>query len=180
MRLQGKSKAHLLASKKALEAAELSFKTGMHATAAAKSFQVSRSAVTLARLILEFGTNQDREDAYSGKTGLRPLGDKIRKTLPPEIKKELRNRTGGKLGEGHLHNIKTEKDLWHKLKVVLQNLSELPHPKEMIPVVKSNNMRTRAVKLLLNNATNWIEDFNNEWKRSEKNPSDTGGGNEAT
>src|SRR6266700_4178844 len=99
----GKSISHTQASQKALEAAELSFKTGMHATAAAKSLNVSRSATTVARLILEFGTDQDREDAYSGKTGLRTLAVKIRKTLSPETKEELRNRTGGKLGESHLH-----------------------------------------------------------------------------
>ncbi len=175
----GKSKAHYQASMKALAAAELSFKTGIHATAAAKTLGSSRSAATYARLILEFGSDQDIDDARTGKTGLRTLADKIRPTLTAEIRKELKKRTGGKFSEGHLHNLKTEKDLWVKLKVVLENLSELPHPKEMIPVVKSNNMRARAIRLHLHNATKWIEDFNNEWKRSEEDTSNTGGSNEA-
>jgi len=175
----GKSKAHYEASMKALAAAELSFKTGMHATAAAKSLGASRSAVTLARLIIEFGSDQDREDAHSGTIGLRTLGDKIRKHLPLEVKKELKNRTGGSLSEGHLHNLKTEKNLWHKMRAVLENLSELPHPKEMIPVVRRNNMRARAVRIYLDNATKWIEDFNNEWKRSEEGTSNAGGSGKA-
>jgi len=114
-RPRGKSIAHYEASKKALAAAELSFKTGMHATAAAKSLGTSRSAVTVARLVLEFGTDQDREDAYSGKTGLRSLADGIRKNLSAEAREKLRKRTGGKLGEAHLNNLKTERELWAKL-----------------------------------------------------------------
>lgn len=169
----GGSKAHYKAALKALEAAELSFKTGIHATAAAKSLGTSRSATTVARVILEFGSDQDREDAYSGKLGLRTLADKIRKNLPPEIREGIKKRTGGALSEGHLYMLRTDKVLWAKFGLALRNLSELPHPRELILVVNSNRQRKRAVRMLLHNAASWIEEFTNEWERSQKSPSDT-------
>jgi len=171
---KGKSLVHYNASRKALEAAELSLKdSGVHATAAATQFGVSRSSVTQGRTVLEFGTPQEIADAKSGKIGVRTLAEKIRKNISPEIKEELRKRVGKTLTAKHLATLATDKMLWSKLGLVLRTLSELPHPKELIPVVKGNNSRKQTVNLFLHNATNWIEEFNHEWERSQKSPSDT-------
>lgn len=169
----GGSKTHYKAALKALEAAELSFKTGMHATAAAKNLGASRSATTVARVILEFGSDQDREDAYSGTIGLRTLADRIRKDLPSEVREGIKKRTGGALSEGHLYMLKTDRVLWAKLGLALRSLSELPHPSELILVVNSNRQRKQLVHKLVHKATKWIEEFTNEWERSQKSPSDT-------
>lgn len=175
-RAKGQSIVHYHASQKALEAAELSFKTGMHASAAAKTLKVSRSSVTVARVVLEFGNDLDREDAYAGKVGLRTIADRIRKGLSPEVKEELRRRTGGTLSEGRIHHLKTDSNLWTKLGQALRSISELPHPKELIAVVNGNSTRKRFVRANLHNVAKWIEDFNNEWNRSgrpEENNSDS-------
>lgn len=171
---RGKNLVHYKASQKALEAAELSLKdSGVHATAAAAQFGVSRSSVTQARTVLEFGSPQDIADARSGKIGVRTLADKIRKDLPPETKGELRKRAGKTLTANHLVALATDKLLWAKLGPALRTFSELPHPKELISVVKGNNGRKRIINLYLHNATNWIEEFTNEWKRSQEGASDT-------
>ena len=171
---RGKSLVHQKASQKALEAAELSIKdSGVHATAAAAQFGVSRSSVTQGRTVLEFGTPQDIADVRNGKIGVRTLADRIRKNLPPETKEELRKRVGKTLTANHLVALATDKLLWAKLGPALRTLSELPHPKELISVVKGNNGRKKIINMYLRNATNWIEEFTNEWERSQKSPSDT-------
>ena len=178
---RGKTLVHQKASQKALEAAELSIKdSGVHATAAAAQFGVSRSSVTQGRTVLEFGTPQEIADAKSGKIGVRTLADRIRKTIPPKTKEELRKRVGKTLTANHLATLATDKMLWGKLGLVLRTLSELPHPKELIPVVKGNNSRKQTVNLFLRNATNWIEEFNHEWERSQEGASDTGKSSQIT
>jgi|SRR5712671_4866435 len=176
LKARGRNLAHYNASQKALEAAELSFKeSGLHATAAAAQFGVSRSSVTQARTVLEFGTSQDIEDVRSGKIGVRPLADKIRKKISPEIKEELRKRVGKTLSTNHLVTLATDKALWAKFGPALRTFSELPHPKELIRVVMGNNGRKRVINMHLHNTTKWIEEFTNEWnksRRSEENNSD--------
>jgi hypothetical protein len=175
----GKSKKHFAASQKALEAAELSLKGEGHVTALAKRLNVGRATTTQARIILEFGSEQDIADARSGAKGLRPLADEIRKTFSEETKEKLRKRTGGALSPNHKSLLRTDQALWAKLGAALRNLSELPKPKELIHVVRHNGTRILTVRQRLLNAANWIEEFNNEWKRSEEGTSNTGGGSEA-
>lgn len=173
LRKPGKSNKNFLASQKALEAAELSFKTKEHVTAIAKRLGVGRATTTQARIILEFGTEQEIIDARSGEKGLRPLADEIRKRFTETTKEDLRKRTGGALSQHHLTLLQTDQALWSKLGEALRNLSGLPKPEELIRVVRHNNTRRREVKKHLLNAATWMEEFTNEWKRSEEDSSNT-------
>ncbi len=170
-----------IAAAKAIEAARRSLKENRTATELADELKVSRSSVTLARLILEYGTAAELDAASNGDIGLRTLGDTIRERLPPDDRERLKHKTSV-YTDARRENIKAQAELWAKLNSALKNLSNLPQPIDVIGVVKSNAMRENAVNAQIDIVAKWMEEFANEWTRyqqakSEGHTSDPGNGN---
>ena len=165
----------------AMEAARLSLADKTSIQDIADKMGISRSSISVARLILEFGSSSDIDAASSGRIGLRTLASRIRMLIPQPQRDELKTRTGvwtdsrrEKLGE--------EAILWGKLGPALRGLTELPRPYDMIEVITRNAMREDATNQHLEIAAKWMEEFTNEWRKYRQGKStgdlvDTGGSN---
>lgn len=150
----------------------------MNTTAIAKKFGVSRSAITTAKLILEFGTADEINAAEGAKVGLRTMADTIRDRLTPEQRHEYQARryvapvwTPERRG-----NHSDEASFWAKFGPALKTFTEMPNQADLIEnVIKRNSMRVNAVDKYLETAAKWMEEFLNEWRKYKQpkgDPSD--------
>lgn len=170
-------------AKAAFKAAEAAIAGKRSVTEEAKAAGVSRSAVTEARLVLEFGTDQQKEDALNYRVGIRTIAKAIRKSLP-DRERRGRKRNGPKPTDPeYLEGIRTDMELWTRFSVAIKNLSQMPNTLDMLRVLNANSQRKRSAEQYINTATKWLEDFANEWNKqfnSKNDLTDSGGGNTAS
>lgn len=173
-------------AKKVLDAARLSFKVNEPASDIAKKFGVSRSSISVARLIVEFGTEEQLEIVSSGQVGFRTMGDIIRKSLPPEVRAKVQGKAGV-WTEARRQNQHSDSEIWQKLIGAISALKGLPKPEDVVRVVTKNGVRKITLENNLDAALNWIKDFEHEWnifqrelsekrEQPQKDTSDTGDG----
>lgn len=167
-------------AKKVLDAARLSFKVNEPASDIAKKFGVSRSSISVARLIVEFGTEEQLEIVSSGQVGFRTMGDIIRKSLPPEVRAKVQGKAGV-WTEARRQNQHSDSEIWQKLIGAINALKGLPKPEDVVRVVTKNGVRKITLENNLDAALNWIKDFEHEWNifqrgKPQKDTSDTGDG----
>jgi hypothetical protein len=142
---------------------------------------VSRGSATHAKMILEFGTEEEITQAKEGFIGLKHLRDDIMKRLPPEQIKEIRARNGA-FSETARRSRHSGAELWARLSPMLKGVTLLPDPDDMVKIVKASHSREKSVNQYLNAASLWIKEFENAWrtyKNSKPNnhSSDAGDGN---
>lgn len=162
------------ASSKTFAAVGTLTKSGKTGGQLADELGVSRTIVTQARIIHEYGTDEEKRLARIGEVGLRPLANKIKERLPPEEREKLRKRQGGLTVE-HRKVIETDVDLWSRLNPVLHNLISLPRAQDMLEIVTRNTSREKVVDHLIDSAANWMEEFYNAW--TARRLTKSGGGN---
>jgi hypothetical protein len=174
---------HIANVMQAVEAARIAIDEGLTIRTAVERFGGRRNSVGDARLILQYGTDNDLKDLVQGNVALEKVARRVRDSLPDnERELEVRKRKGVMPIE-HLQSLKTDAMLWRKLSDTLQNLNSFPAPVDLIEVVHRNGLRAGTVNRYLNAASKWLEDFNNEWNKqlvSEDNLTDPGGGNTAS
>lgn len=159
-------------------------KSGKTGTDLATEIGVSRSLITQARIVRDYGTPEEKRLAASGDTGLRTLADAIKLRLPAEEREKLRRRQGT-ITSDYRKVIETDVDLWARLNPILHNLISLPRAEDMIAIVTRNNSREKVVDYLIDSAANWMEEFHNAWAtrrhtKSGGHTPDSGGSNEAS
>jgi hypothetical protein len=142
--------------------------------------KVGRGSATHAKMVLEFGTDEEKEQARNGFVGLKPLRDAIQKRMPPELLREVRRRNGA-LTEVLRRSRRTDAELWARFLPMLRGVSELPSPSDMIKVIKSSRGRENTVDQYLGATSIWIQEFENAWRlykfnKSHSNNSDAGNG----
>lgn len=152
-------------AKAAFVAASVSLEQKIPATVLARQMNLDRSAVSFARLILQFGTAEEMVAVQSGKLGIRVVADKVRSRMTPEQRISWQTQTPVFTDERRQDH-KDDGALWQKLRPAIMGLIELPAPKDMVAVVKRNNIRETNVNQNLATAFKWMEEFVNEWNRS--------------
>ena len=148
----------------ALQAARDSFAGKGNISDLVKAVGVSRSTGTGAKTVVEFGTQEEIKAVEEGLVGVRTMGETIRKRLAPEVRAEVKRRTG-KRNSVILDNWKLDATLWAKLGPSLRNLNSLPSPADMIELISRNQMRETAINNNLNQAVKWLEEFTHEWAK---------------
>jgi hypothetical protein len=148
----------------AFRAAQESLEKKIPATELSKKNHTSRSTVTQARLILQFGTQEEIDAVRSGRIGARPVANAIRQRLAPEVREQFKNNHGiftDTRREVH----KTEAQLWQGFGPHMKAFTELPHPSEMVRIALRNSERKKYVNNHLQAAIKYMEEFSNEWTR---------------
>lgn len=151
-----------------MNAARSSLKEGVPAQKAADDADVSRSSVTAARLILEFGSEDDIASVEFGKVGFRTLALKIHDTLTEEMRASLKRRAGLWTMDRR-EKLSGEAELWARFSPALRHLTELPKPADIVSVVKSNVMREAVVDQHISAALSWLTEFSNGWTKYKQN-----------
>jgi hypothetical protein len=166
----------------AIAAAKRSIEEKINIATLVKETGISKTTLSLARIIAEFGTPENIEDANSAKIGIRILGTKISKALSPEIKKQLHGRQGfDPMSDEHLKKLQTDAELWSKLKPALNSLVGFPRPQDVVESIRGNHMREMVVNQQLTPALNWLRELEHEWAKyqqakSGENLTDAGAG----
>jgi len=149
-----------------------------------KALGIAKTTMSHARMILEYGTAIELVEVTSGKVGLGAAAKTIRARLSPEDVKKVKIRKAG-WNNQRRKNLQNESVIWVKLGAALSALTELPSPKDVVPLVKKNYMREVTTNQHIYAASNWMEEFVHEWSRyqsakSAKNTSDSGGSDAAS
>ena len=168
------------AAKIALDIASALIKTPGATTAVEESIAkgISRSTVTQARIILEYGTAAELAQGLNAEIGLRTLADGVKKRMTPEQLKGMRSRNSAQ-SERYRSKVRANSDLWAKFGPALLAISRLPDVNDLIPIIRSNATRIKAVNQHLGAAAKWMEEFSNAWaafKPTSDSP-DAGNGN---
>lgn len=139
---------------------------------------VSRAAITMARIILEYGSAQDMLNLTSGSIGLKSLADTVKARLTPEQRLIIKKRQGAH-SEKHRENMKSDAEMWAKLQPILNNFSSFPKPEDVLRIVRAHRKRRETVAQHIESAANWMEAFYNGWLSTRTKPdnSDTHTGN---
>lgn len=167
----------------AFMAARISLEKQIPATTLARQMNIDRSSVTVARLIVTFGTTEEINAAEHAKVGLRVMADKIRARMSPEQRSGWQNQAPV-FSDERREASKDDGTLWHKLRPAIVGLTELPTPKDMVALIKRNHLREATTRQNLASAFKWMEEFVNEWNtandgsRSKESDHNPGGGSE--
>ncbi len=143
-------------------------------TDAAKAANLARGTVAHARMILEFGTPEEIALADSGNSGLKTVRDAVRAHMTPEQRAELRSRIGVHTPT-RSEMTRAEAVLWRKFAPMLQNVTELPSPADLVKIVPRGARRDVTVNKYLDTAIQYLEDFRREWSAYQR--SKTSGSN---
>jgi hypothetical protein len=148
-------------------AVAISKEKGIPLTEAAREAGTSRANATLAKLILEIGSPEDIENAKGAKLGLRTIGQKLRDNMTPEIKAKIGRRTGKKPAS-YLAGSNAAATLWAKLRPSLQNLSNMPDPRDVVEAIRgfTGHNRIKTTDKHLDIALKWLEEFKHAWDKS--------------
>lgn len=165
---------------KILEASKRSVENKLPIMEVAKELGVSRSAITHGRIILEFGTPDEIEAVRSGKMGVKPVTEIIRKRLSEDEKNRLRQRNGPWTAKRRENNA-SDAEVWAMFSPTIRQLASLPDVKDMLRVVRSNRVREDTLKDYLETASDWLKEFMDEWNKYQRgkpteNSSDPGDG----
>lgn len=129
--------------------------SGLGAVEASKRINVSHTSICEAKFIKEFGTEQDWGDFVNCRLGVVSVARRIRKTLRGQpTAKDLRV---------------SEVLLWESLRPALEGLTSLPKPVDVVNAITRNGSRTKTVNAKLSLATNWLKEFEHEWKNRSGN-----------
>ncbi len=167
------------AAKIALDIASALIKTPGATTAVEESIArgISRSTVTQARILLEYGTASELSSGLSGDVGLRTLADTIKKRLTPEQRKAIRTRNSAPT-ERYRSKMQANMNMWATFGPALLTLAKLPDVNDLIRTIRSNSTRIKAVDNNIGAASKWMEEFANAWAaiKPVNNTPDAGNG----
>jgi hypothetical protein len=168
------------AAKVALDIASALIKNPGATTAVEESIAkgISRSTVTQARVVLEFGTAAELSQGINAEVGLRTLADTIKKRMTPEQLKSMRSRNSAQ-SERYRSKVRANADLWGTFGPALLTISRLPDVNDVISIVRSNATRIKAVNANVDAAAKWMEEFSNAWAafKSASDSPNAGNGN---
>ena len=133
----------------------------------ADKLKISRGSTTHAKMVLEFGTEEEITQVREGFIGLKRQRDIIMKRLSPEQRKEIKTRNGA-FSETTRRSRHSGAELWARLSPMLKGVTLLPGPDDMVKIVKASHSREKSVDQYLSAASQWIKEFENAW-RSYKN-----------
>jgi hypothetical protein len=155
---------------RAIKAAKATFgEDKISVLAAAEKYEISKWAVSSARVIVEHGTAADITNLIVGQIGIKDLTDKIKEGLTPEEREKISKRQGT-ITDEHRKLLKADAELWAKLVPILHNFSAFPKPTDMVRVVKGNRMRDKTVANHIESTVNWIKEFYDEWLDASTKP----------
>lgn len=133
---------------------------------AQEMMNVSKGTLARARIVLNEGTPEDIEAIEKGEGAVSTIADRIRDVAPrapskskPQ-KKETSDRRAAKQMRGQL---------WRTLRDALVNLSSLPKPPDMLPIVSEHD-RGGLVDHRLSTSLQWLKDFSDAYTESDAVP----------
>ncbi len=167
------------AAKIALDIASALIKTPGATTAVEESIArgISRSTVTQARIVLEYGTAAELSSALGAEVGLRTLADKIKKRMTPDQLNTMRSRNSAQ-SERYRSKVRANANMWATFGPALLALAKLPDVNDLIRTIRSNSTRIKAVDNNIGAASKWMEEFANAWAaiKPVNNTPDAGNG----
>jgi hypothetical protein len=163
----------------ALKAAQDVYKDKLTTAAAGERYDVEKSSVTDAIVILTYGTTEEKLLAWEGNIPIRKISGPIRRRMSPEEVKAFGFKRRTEMRRDYAP-IPGEIEVYHKLGPALVAMTELPDAAQTVKLLKRNPMRTKVIDARLEIAFKWLTEFTNEWRRAKNvqpkvNTTDTGG-----
>jgi len=158
----------IAAAKKAYEVAKKSFNSEKTTQALADEAGISRTILTYARTVIQYGTEEENKIAAKGELSMQVLGTQIRKRLTPEQVIAQRDRSNAAREEVTIERDQFYRIIWSQLKPAIDNLSKMPDADSVVSVVKANNVRENTVNQHIQAARAWLEEFAYAWEQYQQ------------
>jgi hypothetical protein len=129
----------------------------------AQEHDVTPSGVSLALVILRYGTEAEIASIESGERGLRPVYDEIAKRVSTEQRLSTRKATA--LSAVRKQQVKDESAIWKNLKLALDLIGGMPRPADVAGIAKRNTQRTASIDRKIIDAYTWLAEFSDVWTK---------------
>ena len=136
---------------------------GVSQTAAADILNVDRSTVVAAKMLLREGTPEQIQAVRSGHAAVSTFAKQARATRS-EADKTQRQTTNK---EAHSERMQMQSQLYNSTRDALNALSGLPHPAEVVRIIKQKKQLASKIDSKLPQALKWLQEFSDAWSRHD-------------
>jgi ParB-like chromosome segregation protein Spo0J len=125
----------------------------------AKILNVHRTTVVDAKMLLEKGTPEQIQAVRSGKAAVSTFANQARanRTDAEKAKRQTTNK------EAHAERMQMESQLYTATRDALNALSGLPHPAEVVRIIRQKRQLEKVIEGKLPQALKWLQEFANAW-----------------
>jgi hypothetical protein len=129
----------------------------------AEEFETTASIVSLALVILKFGTEAEIVAADTGHASIRGLYDDICKRVP--VEERIKAKTTATMSANRREQIKNDAQLWKELRHALDLICGMPQPADVVRVARANSARTAMLDRKIIDAYTWLSEFSDAWTK---------------